>query len=429
MCTNDVARVSTLSVSRPAARNSASSAARGAIKSDRSSRTLHARGERVVSVGGGPEELVERVMLFSDLPADALPELGVGVELPLEGVAHAPAALGSRGLVEAEIPQQPVGTEEPDPPAGVEPGVARVEQVEQVDHGLGVGVEQAFGHQDAVGAAVPLDLPLVGADHRVMGQALVDGARRQRVECGPYGVGVAVHTNAEVEPRVVVADEEPPVGGAGVDEPADARPDRVPEQSVTRRRTGGEVQIGPLGAGRERTAATGRRLGDLRRHRRRRAPHERDDQLEGALAIGTRRDELVGTGEQLLEHDLLLVAHGADEGVDAQGVVHVEGEHVVVLDQGDPSGQPPPLPPGRDPLPPGHRVALVELPQLRALDPPPGEGEHDRAPAEAGREGGVVKGEPRPRDALRAALGLHRGQESVDARRAAAVVVGAGQAG
>ena len=117
--------------------------------------------------------------------------------------------------------------------ASAPPGrVARLEQGQDRQHGVAVGVEGALGELDRLRPAVALDLALVGAELDPPGEPALEerGAgrldSRQRLRVQPAGVAVEAH--AQMELRVGVAEEEPAVGGARVDELARRAPRRRP---------------------------------------------------------------------------------------------------------------------------------------------------------------------------------------------------------
>ena len=120
---------------------------------------------------------------------------------------------------QAEIIEQQVDAAQGHPPSQLRAGVSG-ELAHDGEHRVAVGVEDAFGQADPGLAAVPLDLPLVGVELDAPELAGLEQRRRGAVQQGQRLVQQPVRRAVDPEPQVPagvrVADEEPPVGPAGL---------------------------------------------------------------------------------------------------------------------------------------------------------------------------------------------------------------------
>ncbi len=118
---------------------------------------------------------------------------------------------------EPEVGEQHVRAAQGDAPARVRAFVP-FDHLDDFEDRLAVDLEKALGEGDPLGAAVALDLALVGIELELP-QAAVGEQRSERVvdrrqDLGLQPAGVAVEADAQVPLGIAVADEEPGVGRA-----------------------------------------------------------------------------------------------------------------------------------------------------------------------------------------------------------------------
>lgn len=86
-------------------------------------------------------------------------------------------------------------------------------------------MEDALGDIKAVGAAVAFNLALVGSQLGVIREAAIERVGGDRLDWFRQRLRIAVETNADVEPRIGEADEEPSIGGTRAEQVSGQWPD------------------------------------------------------------------------------------------------------------------------------------------------------------------------------------------------------------
>src|SRR6266542_351442 len=155
------------------------------------------------------EQLVERLPLRAVTVAEGSPRLPPDVELPRENVA-APACPRAFTLeVEAEVVQEPVDPIEGEPPARVEPFIAR-ERAHDSEHRLAVVPEELLRELDPLVAAVAPELAFVRVEleppHHTVGEKRLGFLAQPRQDLLHETARSAVHAQSDVEMRIGVAD-------------------------------------------------------------------------------------------------------------------------------------------------------------------------------------------------------------------------------
>src|SRR5205807_4736857 len=173
----------------------------------------------------------------------------------------------------------------------IESPPAWLEAVEQCYDRVRVELEEPVRDEDPVGAAVTLDLALIGAELRIRREPLVKRAGRDLLHRLEDRFGVAVEADAQLMAGVADSCKEPVIGRAAADQISREWPDELAQHPVGDGRACVQLQVGPFGAGWERAAyvvvrarqAHGRRgLGS--------STHEGDDQLDRAVPVLARGD-------------------------------------------------------------------------------------------------------------------------------------------
>src|SRR5579864_225680 len=188
-------------------------------------------------------------------------------------------------------------------------GAAAGESPDERERGLAVGAKQTLAELHPLVAAVALDLAFVGGQLEPRDATGPQKRRQRGLERGQDGLEKlarrTVEANPQVRFRIRVAEEEPPVDGAG--QGRGDGPHAVAQEIVDGPRGAVDLAEEPLAPRGELAPEARRRVESRRRLQRlpgRRSfacAEKRNDDMAGVAAVGALGDEVLGLAEQLDE--------------------------------------------------------------------------------------------------------------------------------
>ncbi len=245
---------------------------------------------------------------------------------------------------EAEVGEQHVGAAQSEPPTDLRPLVP-LQHLDHGDDGVAVRLEDRFGEEHPLRAAVALHLPFVGVELHLPQPAVGQTGTELLVQAGEEPAAellrLAVEAQPQVPLRIAVADEEPAVRGALGDRLAGDGAHDLAQQAVRRRGAGVDLEVEPLGArgGRCGAVAAGESARALPRAagagpapRGLRTLGHQD--LVQEPALGTGRGQLVRSGKDLHQAGAVALFDDVQESIDREDVLEVDQQLVVGVDEG-----------------------------------------------------------------------------------------------